>query len=107
MATSFSFKTSGIKEEIARLKKLAKVDIDQKLQKRKKDLTVKLSNVTPKDTGLAASSWRVTDNSIVNDVPYIDDLNAGSSKQAGPRFIEKTLLEEKDVSPSGTITDTI
>eukprot|EP00916_Digyalum_oweni_P015429 GHVL01025250.1.p1 GENE.GHVL01025250.1~~GHVL01025250.1.p1 ORF type:complete len:134 (+),score=10.77 GHVL01025250.1:930-1331(+) len=80
-----------------------------------------LVQVTPVDTGRARSSWalssypgvvrdntgeRLTSGSIIlgpvsnntieqlyitNGAPYIQDLNLGSSLQAPPRFIEKTI----------------
>jgi len=79
-----------------------------------------LQQVTPIDTGRARSSWftshfrgdfrdKVTGVSenrallgpvdtskvetlyITNGTPYIKDLNQGSSQQAPPRFIEKTI----------------
>jgi hypothetical protein len=80
-----------------------------------------LVQVTPVDTGRARASWALSsypgvirDNAergltsgsivlgpvpnntieqlyITNGAPYIQDLNAGSSLQAPPRFIEKTI----------------
>lgn len=65
-----------------------------------------LKEVTPKDTGRAASSWSLSEHSamvlgkpkgkkfvLYNSVPYIKSLNMGHSKQAPPRFIEKTLAK--------------
>ena len=34
---------------------------------------------------------------------YIDNLNKGTSQQAGPRFIEKTVLAREGVKPNGNI----
>jgi hypothetical protein len=52
---------------------------------------------TPVDTGLAASSWKLrldSNNQVIsNDVPYIEHLNHGSSKQAPSHFVERTALQ--------------
>jgi hypothetical protein len=69
-----------------------------KLTKLQTDLLLaELISRTPVDTGLAASSWRSDPDKgrtvISNEVPYIEYLNAGSSKQAPSHFIESTALE--------------
>lgn len=61
---------------------------------------------TPVDTGEAASSWvsRVETEErflLENDEDYIKFLNAGSSRQAGARFIERIVLRYG--SPAGTV----
>jgi hypothetical protein len=66
-------------------------------------LIAKLAEETPKDTGEAAAGWRQEGNAIVNDVEHIENLNDGSSEQAPAYFIEKTLLSQPGVRPSGTI----
>ncbi len=72
---------------------------DEKVQ----SLISALEAATPVDTGFAKSQWRLEGNSIVNDADYINQLNAGSSKQAPEYFVEKTLLAQTGVVPSGTI----
>jgi hypothetical protein len=66
-----------------------------------------LTEATPVDTGTARDGWKVEIQggsvAITNNVPYIDDLNKGHSQQAPAFFIEKTILENKDVVPDGTI----
>jgi len=62
-----------------------------------------LKEATPVDTGNARDGWRYENGAIVNDVEYIDVLNKGTSKQAPAHFIERTLLAQEGVSPSGTI----
>ena len=80
-----------------------------------------LKAATPVDTGRARNSWIATQNPtsfrnslqaggssgllstpskekleqyyITNGVPYIADLNAGSSRQAPARFVEKTIMK--------------
>lgn len=62
-----------------------------------------LQAATPVDTGYAQSRWKHDGVSITNDAPYIEELNAGHSKQAPAYFIEQTVLNEPGVIPSGTI----
>jgi len=57
---------------------------------------------TPVDTGEARDGWRLEGQSLVNDVEHIASLNAGNSRQAPSRFIEKTLLAE-GFEPNGVI----
>ena len=82
-----------------------------------------LVNVTPVDTGRARSAWSLNNNKVLidnesgspnanatillgpvpndrietlyitNGTPYIQNLNAGSSLQAPPRFVEKTVAK--------------
>ena len=72
------------------------------------ELVEKLAEATPVDTGRAKEGWRVDEVDgrvvIVNEVPYIPELNAGTSKQAPAHFIEKTLLQA-GVSPNGVIVN--
>jgi hypothetical protein len=87
------------------------IDLSKELskegEKRKKIEMEKLVNslrdATPVDTGRARAGWKVEENKIINDVEYIDELNAGSSKQAPSHFIERTLLANRNVSSNGTI----
>ena len=65
-----------------------------------------LAAATPVDTGEAAAGWRRVGATIVNDVDHISDLNAGSSKQARPHFVEVTLLQDPSVHPNGSIVTT-
>ena len=62
-----------------------------------------LRGATPVDTGRARDGWHLEKDKIVNDVEYISDLNQGTSRQAPAYFVEKTLLAQKGVRPSGTI----
>ena len=61
------------------------------------DIVTDLRANTPVDTGLARDSWshreRLGAVVIENNVPYIEALNNGSSKQAPEFFVEKTLLK--------------
>ena len=66
-----------------------------------------LKDATPIDTGLARDSWRINllkeNVEIINDVPYIEYLNNGSSKQAPAYFVEATAL--KYGKPLGVIVE--
>lgn len=75
----------------------------QHQQKIKKDMGSRLTTMlallrlaTPKDTGYAASRWRIEGLfprfRVVNDASYIEYLNQGSSKQAPSFFIESIAL---------------
>jgi len=87
--------------------------------------TAELTDTTPIDTGRARGSWYLSKSGtfldrkeggasaallgpvskktvetlyITNGTPYIQDLNAGSSLQAPPRFVEKTIAKYFEVS---------
>lgn len=62
-----------------------------------------LKEATPVDTGKARDGWKLKSGNIVNNVEYIDELNAGSSTQAPLHFIERTLLSFNGVKANGVI----
>ena len=62
-----------------------------------------MKQATPVDTGNARDHWKIQDNSIVNETEYIEYLNEGSSTQAPANFVERVVLSQDGVSPSGTI----
>jgi len=62
-----------------------------------------LQGATPVDTGEARDGWHLEGKNIVNNVEHIQFLNEGSSEQAPSHFIERTLLSQKGIRPSGTI----
>ena len=66
-------------------------------------VVVSLKEATPIDTGEARDGWYIEGSTIKNDVEHIEFLNNGSSEQAPVHFIEKTLLAQKGLKPSGTI----
>jgi hypothetical protein len=79
-----------------------------KLKENKKDIELvklvsALKAATPVDTGRARDGWHTENGKIINNVEYIDELNAGSSAQAPSHFIEKTLLSFSEVQPNGVI----
>ena len=84
-----------------------KKEFEEKTKEAKKQriaqLVEALKNATPVDTGNARDHWVSQGDKIVNETEYIDLLNKGTSEQAPEHFIEKTLLAQKDIIPSGTI----
>ena len=67
-----------------------------------------LKEATPVDTGRARDSWKIEETQgmryplvVKNNVPYIERLNAGSSKQAPSFFVERIALQHG--KPDGTI----
>ena len=90
-------KISGnpLKELESRIKSAQAQQIDKAVEA--------LKEATPVDTGNARDGWRYENGAIVNDVEYIDRLNQGTSQQAPAHFIERTLLAQEGISPSGTI----
>jgi len=72
-------------------------EVKDKLIAKSASLLNALKDNTPVDTGKARDSWELKIKSnkhllIHNDVDYIDELNAGTSKQAPAFFIESTAL---------------
>jgi hypothetical protein len=91
------------KEEMKRVSKEVEKMADAEIAVKMDYATKTLRQVTPVDTGRARSGWffiklpRIfgkilnTEGFIVNNVPYIDKLNDGHSKQAPRYFIEQVL----------------
>lgn len=77
------------------------------LNKRSKAALERVRAATPVDTGAARDAWHLRKDGntvqIVNDKDYIAELNAGSSRQAPRYFVEKAILEDPVVRPSGSI----
>ena len=94
---------TGVNSTILSIKKQADRETQQGLSRKKRQIVEKLKEATPVDTGEARDGWRVEGNSIVNDVEHLDNLNAGSSKQAPSHFVERTLLSEVGVRSNGII----
>jgi hypothetical protein len=96
-------KVSNVQKTIQRLK----IDFEKETLKRVGDKTKSvveaLKLATPVDTGEARDGWRIEGKNIVNDVSHISQLNEGSSTQAPSNFVEKTVLSQEGVRPSGTI----
>jgi len=96
-------KVTGIKETMDHVRTEIILRNNAIKKAKLEELVVKLKKATPVDTGNARDSWQVSDGKIVNDVPYMEQLNAGSSDQAPARFIEATLLSDPQVRPAGII----
>ncbi len=54
-----------------------------------------LKEDTPVDTGAARDGWHATADGVSNNVPYIKELNDGSSQQAPAHFVELAILRTK------------
>lgn len=85
--------------------KQLEADIDAEAEKERKRTCEKLnddlSKHTPVKTGKTSKAWKVTDEGVENDTPQINKLNAGSSRQAAPYFVEATAL--KYGKPNGLV----
>lgn len=89
----------GIPELQAKLLKAVKTAEEAAMQR----LVVNLAKATPVDTGVASHGWQIRDGKIVNDIDYLSELNAGSSKQAPAFFVEKVILAAPEVTIKGSI----
>jgi hypothetical protein len=96
-------KVKGIEQVLKDIQKKKSEIITERKATVIRDLVDKLKAATPVDTGRARDGWKVSGNSIENDVPYIEQLNEGSSQQAPVYFIETTLLKQPGIKPSGII----
>lgn len=85
-------KLEGVDAEFEKLSRELSAETTRRIPEAVVPLLSELSRATPVDTGFAKSSWRFEKNEIVNKAPYIEDLNAGSSKQAPSFFVERTCL---------------
>ena len=88
---------SGVAAEFARMDKEAKKKISKDLSVEGRKIVSDLKSVTPVDTGNARDHWKIDyirekDLSIVNEVPYIEYLNNGSSAQSPAHFVESVAL---------------
>lgn len=54
-------------------------------------LLTELRAATPVGTGRARDGWHLTETGLRNDVPYVERLNAGSSRQAPAGFVETAI----------------
>lgn len=86
-------------------KKIAdKIESDK--QKKSLQIIEALKDATPVDTGEARDGWKFENSQIINEVEHIKYLNEGSSTKAPTFFVEKTILSQEGVVPSGTIVVT-
>jgi len=94
----------NVEKELKKVEKEIKKTVHKKVKLNAKNLLQDLKISTPIDEGRARDGWYLTDftNVIINkldasveinnDVPYITELNDGSSRQAPARFIELNAL---------------
>jgi HK97 gp10 family phage protein len=106
---AISIRIRNLENEFDRINREVMKKMDEELAKKTDNLIDKLKEATPVDTGLARASWVLVKNlsrekryTIMNNVPYIEQLNNGSSKQAPKHFIEMTALAAGG-TPVGTI----
>lgn len=110
---SLKVEIRNLEKEFEKINNEALNKIEEKLAEKVELLLHNLKAATPVDTGRARASWVIVRNlerqnkkekifTIMNNVPYIENLNNGSSKQAPRHFIEKVALESGG-SPVGTI----
>jgi len=97
----------NIKIDIRSVEKDLKRILAERKLKASVELLNSLKGATPIDTGAARDAWKIEQHGnktiISNDKDYISELNMGSSVQAPSHFIERTVLEQKNVKPDGTI----
>lgn len=85
---------SGIEQTLLTLSVAMGYKTSELLMHRTEDIRHSLVTATPIDTGRAQAGWQLKGKTtIINDVPYIDELNHGHSRQAPTHFIEQTLLK--------------
>ena len=96
-------KVTGIETTLKYIKNESAATIARRKSEIMKTIVLRLREATPVDTGRARDGWSINANDIENNVEYIDRLNEGSSKQAPPYFIEKTVLSQPGVRPNGIV----
>lgn len=130
---SISIEVKGAGVEFANIDKELVETVNSLARLQGLDTVNTLKAKTPVDTGRARNSWILTANKnkfvdgagaymeaesmgppsdkhietlyITNGVPYIEDLNRGTSKQAPARFVESTVLQS--FTPAGVLFETI
>ena len=85
----------------------AKIEFDKEATRAakrvKRNLFNNIVDATPVDTGKARDGWYETSSSIKNDVEYVLPLNNGTSEREPRRFIERAVLQTKNVKVKGSI----
>jgi hypothetical protein len=101
------FEIKGIKSTLQQISDSFKTASEKNLVLSTNAMFKELREKTPVDTGRARDSWKVEKGfqgyKVINEVPYIERLNAGSSKQAPAHFVEATAL--KYGTPQGSIIE--
>ena len=96
-------KVKGIKDTLEMIRKEADAEVEKQKKEKISPILRRLKQSTPIDTGEARNGWRITEKGIENDVPYISYLNQGSSTQAPAYFVERAVLSQPGIKPSGII----
>lgn len=96
----FKITVKGVLEELQKVKDSLEVNRTNIVRNKVQAMTKELRDATPVDTGNARDSWNLvaTGNKqqpyrVANSAPYIEYLNAGSSQQAPPFFVDKIALK--------------
>jgi len=104
-----SIKISGIDAVMRDARSAFDDEIEKGVRKTSAKIVRRLQEATPVDTGEARSGWSVLPSMdrkhlyVTNPVEHIARLNDGTSRQAAPRFIEKTILSISGLRPAGSI----
>jgi|GEM_PF-1580386 len=104
--TKTTIKVKGVSKAIKNLRADFKKELKVRKQVVLKGFLQDLREETPVDTGRARDGWYITKYDIRNDVEYVSMLNNGTSKRPGTHFIEKAVLKNSKVKPSGIIVRT-
>jgi hypothetical protein len=96
-------KVKGLEIAVAKMNKDIQKQIDKESIVILNQAVDKLSDATPVDTGRAKNGWELIEGTIVNNVPYISELNEGHSQQASAKFVESTLISIPQIRPNGVI----
>jgi hypothetical protein len=96
-------KVSGIEATLRYIIEKSKEEVQEQKIDIEESLVKKLEEATPIDTGEASKGWKRTNVGIENSVEYVNTLNAGSSLQAPEYFVERTILSQPGITPSGII----
>ncbi|MDH5182272.1 MAG: hypothetical protein OEX12_00145 [Gammaproteobacteria bacterium] len=99
-------KVSGVSETIRDIRQQMKREAEREKRKVLKALLQDIKEENPVDTGKSRNGWYILGNSIRNDVDYVEVLNNGTSTREGSRFVEKAVLKNRKVRPSGIIVRT-
>ena len=103
----------GVDAELDRIRQEFRRRSGRRIRRDADALLDRLRDTTPVDTGRARAGWRATTArysrgewrlTIENDVPYIVQLNMGSSRQAPRRFVETAAL--RYFTADGVIAET-
>lgn len=86
----------GVDAELAKIRKYIAKVTNAEIGNKTTGILKELIDATPIDTGEARRGWRMLPIKdgvrLVNEVPYIEALNNGHSKQAPSHFIEHVVI---------------